>query len=72
MDYFIDECGQTGDIARLTALSGFDDQPIFCLAAIGVADEPSLEGEINRLKERHGIRLGELKIEACVRTRLHL
>jgi len=29
VDYFIDECGQTGDLARLNALSGFSDQPIF-------------------------------------------
>ena len=64
LDYFIDECGQTGDIARLNALSGFNDQPIFCLAAIGIADEPSLEQEINRLKEKHGIRLAELKSSA--------
>jgi hypothetical protein len=42
MDYFIDESGQTGDVARLNALSGFSDQPIFCLAAVGVADEASL------------------------------
>lgn len=34
------------------------------MAAVGVADEPSLEEEINRLKERHGIRLGELKSSA--------
>ena len=37
VNYFVDESGQTGDIARLNALSGFSDQPIFCLAAIGVA-----------------------------------
>lgn len=64
MDYFIDECGQTGDIARLNALSGFNDQPIFCLAAIGIADELSLEEEINRLREKYGVRLGELKSSA--------
>lgn len=61
MDYYIDECGQTGDLARLSALSGFSDQPIFCLAAVGVADEPFLEQRINQLKEKRGVRLGELK-----------
>lgn len=35
MDYFIDESGQTGDVAILNALSGFSDQPVFCLAAVG-------------------------------------
>jgi hypothetical protein len=64
VDYFIDESGQTGDVARLNALSGFSDQPIFCLAAIGVADELSLEQEINRLREKHGIQLDELKSSA--------
>ena len=64
MNYFIDECGQTGDIARLDALSGFSNQPIFCLAAIGVASELSLKEKINGLKKKHGIRLGELKSSA--------
>lgn len=64
MDYFIDESGQTGDVARLNTLSGFNDQPIFCLAAVGLANELSLELEINRLKEKHGIRLDELKSSA--------
>jgi hypothetical protein len=64
MDYFIDECGQTGDIARPSALTGFNDQPIFCLAAIGVPDELSLEEKLNSLKERHGIRSNELKSSA--------
>ena len=34
------------------------------MAAVGVADERSLEESINRLKERYGIRLGELKSSA--------
>lgn len=64
MDYFIDESGQTGDVARLNALSGFSDQPVFCLAAVGVTDELSLEKEINRLTEKHRIRFDELKSSA--------
>jgi hypothetical protein len=64
MNYFIDESGQTGDVARLNALSGFSDQPVFCLAAIGIADEPYLEQEINRLREKYDIRLNELKSSA--------
>jgi Protein of unknown function (DUF3800) len=64
MDYFIDECGQTGDVARPNALTGFNDQPIFCLAAIGVADQLSFEEKLNRLKEKHSIRSSELKSSA--------
>lgn len=64
MDYFIDESGQTGDVARLNTLSDFNDQPIFCLAAVGVVSEFSLEQEINRLREKHGVRLDEFKSSA--------
>jgi len=64
VDYFIDESGQTGDVARLNTLSDFNDQPIFCLAAVGVANEFSLEQEIDRLREKHGVRLDELKSSA--------
>jgi hypothetical protein len=64
VDYFIDESGQTGDVARLNILSDFNDQPIFCLAAVGVANEPSLEQEISHLREKHGVRIDELKSSA--------
>lgn len=64
MDYFIDESGQTGDVARLNTLSDFNDQLIFCLAVVGVANEFSLEQEINRLSEKHRVRFDELKSSA--------
>jgi hypothetical protein len=64
MDYFIDECGHTGDLAKSNAMSGIGDQPIFSLAAIGVADEQSLQQEIERLKGRHSIYTSELKSSA--------
>lgn len=64
MYYFIDESGHTGDVARLNTLSDFSDQPIFCLAAVGVANESSLEQKINRLREKHGVRVDELKSSA--------
>jgi hypothetical protein len=64
MDYFIDECGQTGDLAKSNAMSGFGDQPIFSLAAIGVADDLSLQKEIDRLKTKYDIRVSELKSSA--------
>jgi hypothetical protein len=64
MDYFIDESGNTGDLANSDAAFGFGDQPIFSLAAIGIADEPSLAIEIDRLKAKHRIQLSELKASA--------
>jgi hypothetical protein len=51
----------TGDLAVSNGASAFVDQPIFSLAAIGVADEPALKIEIERLKLKHRIRLTELK-----------
>ena len=53
-----------GHCIRVNTLSGFNDQPIFCLAAVGIADEPSLEREVNHLREKHGIRLVEIKSSA--------
>jgi Protein of unknown function (DUF3800) len=61
MDYFIDECGHTGDLAKGSTIPDFGSQPIFTLAAIGIADSSSLELEIDRLKTKHGIKLSELK-----------
>lgn len=61
MDYFIDECGQTGDLVRGNRSFDFGDQPVFTLAAIGIADESSLQTEIEKLKAKHRIRLHELK-----------
>ena len=61
MDYFIDESGNTGDLANGNLPSNFGDQPIFCLAAIGIADERLLKIEIDRLKAMHRVQLSELK-----------
>src|ERR1700689_2712113 len=55
MDYFIDESGNTGDLANGNLPSNFGDQPIFCLAAIGIADERLLKIEIDRLKAMHRV-----------------
>lgn len=61
MDYCIDESGNTGDLIRVNFESGFGDQPIFSLAAVGVPDAPALQEEIERLKPLHGIQGAELK-----------
>lgn len=64
MDYFIDESGNTGDLARSDGGFAFGDQPIFSLAAVAVRDELSLMAEIERLRVRHGIHGNELKSSA--------
>lgn len=40
--YFIDESGNTGDIATQKALTGFAGQPFFSLACIGVEEKKYL------------------------------
>jgi len=64
MDYFIDESGNTGDLARSESLFSFAEQPLFSLAAIGVDDASALETAIEELKARYRIRLSELKASA--------
>jgi hypothetical protein len=66
MNYFIDECGHSGDLARNNASPDFGDQPVFTLAAIGVTDEVALQNEIEGLKAKHNVRLVELKSSKLV------
>ena len=61
MDYFIDECGHTGDLVKRSETLGFGDQPVFTLAAIGIADERSLQTEFEKLKAKHNVRMAEVK-----------
>jgi hypothetical protein len=61
MDYFIDECGHTGDLVKRSETHGFGDQPVFSLAAIGIADERSLQTEFEKLKAKHNVRMVEVK-----------
>jgi hypothetical protein len=64
MDYFIDESGNSGDLAKRDSVFSFGEQPFFSLAAIGVEDVHSLETVIEKLKARHRIKLPELKASA--------
>ncbi len=64
MDYFIDESGNTGDLARSDATSRLEISQSFSLAAVAVPDELSLIAEIERLRVKHGIQGNELKSSA--------
>jgi hypothetical protein len=64
MNFFLDECGQTGDLAKPGALASFARQPVFSLAAVGVEDEASFTLGIEKLKAKHGIQSAELKSSA--------
>jgi hypothetical protein len=66
MNYFIDESGHSGDLARNDVGPDFGSQPIFTLAAIGVPDEVALQEKIEGLREKHNVRLIELKSSKLV------
>ena len=46
--YFVDESGNSGDLARIAHDLSFGGQSIFSLAAIGVADEEAFVSRIDR------------------------
>jgi Protein of unknown function (DUF3800) len=64
MNFFLDECGQTGDLAKRGALASFSQQPVFSLATVGVEDEASFTLGVEKLKTKHGIQSAELKSSA--------
>jgi hypothetical protein len=64
IDYYIDESGNSGDLANYDGISSAQQQPSFSLAAIGFEGLDSLDREIERLKRDHRVRLTELKSSA--------
>jgi hypothetical protein len=69
MDLYIDESGNTGDIASTGEKLDFGGQPVFSLAAIGVKDEPSLAKEFMTLRQRHNVQSSELKLSKVLRRK---
>jgi len=61
MNYYINESGNTGDLANSDTEAGFAGQPIFLLAAIGIANRIALTAITDRIKSSHRIALSELK-----------
>jgi hypothetical protein len=59
--YYIDESGNTGDAIKLGEKFNFGGQPMFTLAAIGIADTSTCEAQVSNLKRRHRIQARELK-----------
>lgn len=60
-NYFIDESGHSGDLAKVGARADFGGQPFFTLACGGVDDEPGLDQELSRLKALHRVQGAEPK-----------
>jgi hypothetical protein len=67
-NYYLDESGSSGDLARPGPQFDFGEQEIFALACIGVDDSSALVAELSRLKAAYGIQAPELK-SASVRNK---
>lgn len=68
--YFIDESGNTGDIATQQALTGFAEQPFFSLACIGIDNKKRIDNFAKELIKKHKIQANELKsTNICTRKR---
>lgn len=68
--YFIDESGNSGDIATEQALHNFSDQPFFSLACIGTNDKKIIDNFASGLIKKHKIQANELKsVNICSKRR---
>lgn len=59
--YFLDESGNSGDLAHPGERFDFDRQEVFVLVAVGVEDPSSLDSPIADLKRRFRVQAPELK-----------
>lgn len=69
MDFYIDESGNTGDLARTNADLDFGGQAVFSLAAVGTTDEDSLTEELTALRKKHNIQAAELKLSKILKRK---
>lgn len=69
MDLYVDESGNTGDLARTTPALDFGGQPVFSLAAIGIADECRLFENLTILRKKHNIQAAELKLSKLLKRK---
>jgi Protein of unknown function (DUF3800) len=69
MDFYIDESGNTGDLARTSVDLDFGGQVVFSLAAVGIADESSLTEELVALRKKHRVQAAELKLSKILKRK---
>jgi len=69
MDFYIDESGNTGDLARTNADLDFGGQAVFSLAAVGITDENSLTEELAALRKKHNVQAVELKLSKILKRK---
>lgn len=69
MDFYVDESGNTGDIATTNADLTFGGQPVFSLAAVGISDENCLSEELEDLCKKHRVQATELKLSKILKRK---
>lgn len=69
MDFYIDESGNTGDLARTDPTLDFGGQAVFSLATIGLEDEKSLTEELAALRKKHNVQATELKLSKILKRK---
>jgi len=69
MNFYIDESGNTGDLARTSADLDFGGQVVFSLAAVGIANESSLTEELAALRKKHNVQAAELKLSKILKRK---
>ncbi|HEX8194188.1 MAG TPA: hypothetical protein VF552_14940 [Allosphingosinicella sp.] len=62
--FYVDESGNSGDLARSDASMDFGRQEIFTLACVGARGQHSFSAEIERLRRDYRIQSAELKSSA--------
>lgn len=69
MNFYIDESGNTGDLARTGPTLDFGGQAVFSLAALGLEDEGSLTEELAALRNKHNVQATELKLSKILKRK---
>lgn len=69
MNFYIDESGNTGDLARTSADLDFGGQVVFSLAAVGIVNESNLSEELSALRKKHKVQAAELKLSKILKRK---
>lgn len=69
MHFYMDESGNTGDIASTSERLDFGGQPVFSLTAIGVPNEQGLSGALSGLRHKHNVQSTELKLSRVLKRK---
>lgn len=69
MNFYMDESGNTGDIAATSNKLDFGGQPVFSLAALGIQNEESLAQALITLRREHNVQATELKLSKLIKRK---